>query len=337
VHAHAKEETAMARDYTIGVGAVGGGLSFSHDGGDTWQRIRFPLPSECNVRALRVYPDNAQRILAGTDVGLYRSEDNGMSWEKLDSPMEDLQIWSVAVDPVDTDTIFVGTRPEGFRSKDSGKTWDKLYMGVNLNCPIGTPRTTNIIVDPRDHRTIWAGIEVDGIYKSLDSGETWVHLPDLGPDPFHGDIHGMAMRVGPTTAVFATSPFGIATSTDEGESWDYHYFPKFREDDVRSYCRGMAIKEDAPEVLFVGNGDFIPGDIGAIQISRDGGQTWKPAPLPTQPNSVVYWFATHPELPDVIVAASLYGYVYVSEDGGDSWTKLKKEFGEVRSLALTPN
>ena len=53
------------------------------------------------------------------------------------------------------------------------KTWEELAMGVNLNCPIGTPRTTNMIVDPRDHRTIWAGIEVDGVYRSQDGGKTW--------------------------------------------------------------------------------------------------------------------------------------------------------------------
>ena len=48
----------MARDYTISIGTVGGGLSFSPDGGDTWNRIRDPIPSECNVRALTVYPDD---------------------------------------------------------------------------------------------------------------------------------------------------------------------------------------------------------------------------------------------------------------------------------------
>jgi photosystem II stability/assembly factor-like uncharacterized protein len=243
----------------------------------------------------------------------------------------------VAVDPEDSNVIFAGTRPDAFRSRNDGKTWEQLSLGVTNPCPVGIPRTTNIIVDPRDHRTIWAGIEVDGVYKSLDGGDSWVHLPELGPDPFHGDVHGMAIRPGAQTSVYVTSPFGIATSTDEGESWEYHEFPKFHQGDNRSYCRGMIIKADNPDVMFVGNGDSIPGLTGAIRRTKDGGNTWDAAPLPVAPNSVVYWFATHPERPNVIAAASIYGYVYISEDGGDSWEKLKKEFGEVRTLALTPN
>ncbi len=327
----------MAQDYSILLGTVGQGLGVSSDGGENWTKIRQPIPGEATVRALGVYPDDPHRVLAGSDVGIFRSEDLGVTWEKLDSPMEELQIWSVAVDPGNSDTIFAGTRPEGFRSRDGGKTWDKLSMGVNMECPIGTPRTTNLIVDPRDSRTIWAGIEVDGVYKSLDGGDNWVHLPDLGADPFHGDIHGMALKTGSQAAVYCTSPFGIATSGDEGESWDYHYFPKFNENDTRSYCRGMLIKADNPDVMFVGNGDFIPGMTGAVQRTKDAGQTWEPVNLPVEPNSVVYWMGTHAVCPNVIVAASLFGYIYVSEDGGDTWRKLKKEFGEVRSVAVLPN
>lgn len=327
----------MAQNFTLCIGTVGGGLSCSPDGGETWNRIRNPIPSECNVRATTVYPDTPNRLLAGSDGGLYRSEDTGRTWEKLEFPRDDLQIWSLAVDPGDSDTIFVGTRPDAFRSRDGGKTWEALSLGVTVPCPVGIPRTTNMIVDPRDHRTIWAGIEVDGVYKSLDGGDTWRHLPPLGPDPFHGDIHGLTMRVKPTTAVYATSPFGIATSTDEGESWEYHNFPKFHEMDNRSYCRGVALKADDPNVIFVGNGDAIPGITGTIQRSKDGGKSWQATKLPVEPNSVVYWFGTHPSVPDVVAAASLYGYVYVSTDGGESWRKLKKEFGEIRTVAVTPN
>src|SRR5262245_13403360 len=150
----------MSQDFTLCVGTVGGGLSCSPDSGETWNRIRNPIPSECNVRSLSVYPDNPHRILAGTDVGLFRSEDAGQTWEPIESLVAETQIWSVAVDPMDSNTIFVGARPDAFRSRDGGKTWDQLSLGVTLPCPIGIPRTTNVIVDPRDHNTVWAGIEV---------------------------------------------------------------------------------------------------------------------------------------------------------------------------------
>ena len=44
-----------------------------------------------------------------------------------------------------------------------------------------------------------------------------------------------------------------------------------------------------------------------------------------------------PEMPNVVAAVNLYGYVYVSEDGGNTWSKLQKEFGEIRVLAVKPN
>ena len=86
----------------------------------------------------------------------------------------------------------------------------------------------------------------------------------------------------------------------------------------------------------MGNGDFIPGVTGAIRRSKNAGQSWDIAPLPVAPNSGIYWFGTHTERPNVIAAASLYGYIYVSEDGGDSWTKLWREFSEISSVLWLP-
>jgi hypothetical protein len=102
------------------------------------------------------------------------------------------------------------------------------------------------------------------VYKSLDGGDSWVHLPDLGEEVFQGDIHCLAKG----RAAYATSPFGIATSVDEGESWDYHFFPKHHEGDRFSYCRAVIVKSDDPDVIFVGNGDGIPGTAGACSAHK---------------------------------------------------------------------
>ena len=333
----------MTKDYTICLGTVGAGVWYSRDSGETWKRSRMKLPfhaepGEIQIRALAVSPRNPDYILAGSEAGLYKSEDRGKSWELLESPMEGLQIWSVAIHPGDPDTIFAGTKPPGvFRSRDGGKEWEQLSINIAEQCLAGAPKVTAILFDPRDDNTVWVGVEIDGVYRSQDGGDTWTHLPALGSDPINQDIHSLAIGLSQPTKIHAVTPDGIWTSANEGESWALHGFPRFYEKDQISYCRGMALKADDPDVIFVGNGDFVPGQTGAIQRSKDGGKNWEAVSLPVEPNSTIYWFATHPSDPNFIVANSLNGYVYTSSDGGESWKKVHREFGEVRALAWAPN
>ncbi len=56
-----------------------------------------------------------------------------------------------------------------------------------------------------------------------------------------------------------------------------------------------------------------------------------------QPNATIWGFATHPANGDRILAFSLFGEVYSSEDAGDSWHKIEREFGEIRAIAWLPN
>jgi len=96
-------------------------------------------------------------------------------------------------------------------------------------------------------------------------------------------------------------------------------------------------KADDPNVVFVANGNDVPGDRGVVQRSKDGGQTWSAARMDIEPNSTMYWFATNRADPNLILANSIYGYIYLSRDGGDSWTKLRRELNEIRGLAWLPN
>ena len=332
----------MTGDYTIGIGTVGSGLHVSYDGGGRWRHIGKHLDPEGNVRALTVFPDDPHHVLAASDrAGLFESRDNGYLWEPIAAqPTTDTEIWSVAVDPSDSERLYVGARPDGFRSVDGGRTWDRMEIGISEECPIGTPRITSLVVDRADSRKLWAGVEVDGIYRSDDAGDSWRPVGEIGPTPFHHDIHGLAVRHGDEPTVLATTPFGMATSADDGATWAWREFDGFGDIGSRNeyaYCRGVFLQPGDDDTVLVGCGDYIPGQMGAVEISHDGGRNWTRAEVDVRPNSTVYAMAFHPDVEDVVVATTVFGQVFVSGDRGDSFAKLDREFGEIRAVWLSPN
>ena len=323
----------MAGNYTICVGTIGSGAWTSRDGGETWRRVMQGLWSESQVFGLTVHPTEPRTVLAGANDGIYKSGDGGQSFEQLESPMDKLHVWKIAVDPTDPDIIFAGTRPAAlFRSKDGGRSWKRLPAEIAKDCPnVRVPRVTALSVDPTDHRVVWAGIEVDGVRRSTDGGNSWQTITSGINDP---DIHDIGVLVNGGARVLTTTPHEIFESHDRGESWQGL---GIRDRFHLRYCRSLSQKADDPETLFVATGDGAAGTTGAIQRSQDGGKSWQALDLPAVPNSPIWSFATHTADPGRIVACSHYGEMYMSENAGDSWTKLPREFTEIRSISWVPN
>ena len=57
-----------------------------------------------------------------------------------------------------------------YRTKDGGQTWEQAAVETAKECLAGAPKITNITFDPRDSKTIWVGVEIDGVYRSQDGG-----------------------------------------------------------------------------------------------------------------------------------------------------------------------
>jgi len=279
-----------------------------------------------------VHPTEPQTVFAGGDTGLFVSHDGGAQWERLSAPGAVPTIWSLAVDPVEPQILFAGTRPAGvYRSRDGGRQWEQLAVDIAPECSIGTPFVTSVLVDSDDHRTVWAGVEIDGVFRSLDGGETWTHVETGLYDP---DIHAMAIAATQPKRVYVSTAREVFASANMGESWQ----PLgIRAKWPLPYARGIAVKADDPGVLFAGCGETTTGEKGHVLRTTDYGETWETLRLPGQPNATMWGLATHPANANRILAFSLFGEVYISDDAGDSWRKIAREFGEIRSAAWLPN
>ncbi len=328
----------MADNISILVGTVGQGIIRSGDSGETWGRVGIGagLHSDALVRCIVNHPGNPNVVFTGTEKGLYRSEDAGQNWEFVDSVMNGLCVWQVAINPSDSSIMYAGTGtpiPAAiFRSTDGGKTWEKRPAEVAEECPaVGTPRVTGIAIDPDDHDEIWVGLEVDGVRHSTDGGETWQSINGAIPNL---DVHNVAVAPGPPKTVVVVVNNDVWTSTDGGGSWAA---VGARENFPMHYPRGIQVQPGSPQTIFLTLGDTTPGRTGTVMRSRDTGKTWESLPLPVEPNTAMWVVNANTFDPQMLFAGSRYGYLYRSDDGGDSWSKLWREFSEISSVMWIPN
>jgi photosystem II stability/assembly factor-like uncharacterized protein len=327
----------MGANGTILVGTVGQGIMRSPDSGESWRRVGVGagMHSDCIVRCLVPHPEQPDVLYAGTDLGLYRTDDAGARWQRLDTPMSGSAVWALTIDDADPRLMLAGTGTPNpcqlYQSADGGASWERRPAEVAATCEaVGVPRPTALTLDPTDHRTVWLGLEVDGVRRSLDGGATW---QAAGAQIANPDVHDILVTVGPPKRVFVLVNHDVYLSEDDGESWRTL---GVRERFPWHYVRSIAARPDDPRVLFITLGDATPGRTGAVMRSTDAGDTWESLPLPGQPNSAMWKVAIARDTPDVMFAGSRYGNLFRSDDGGDSWVRLWREFSEISSLAWIP-
>ncbi len=136
----------------------------STDRGKTWKEISIFGGTQF-VSQLLAHPQGGGLLYAALSRYLYlqptlaKSTDWGEHWEEVDSGLP-LQVYGlaldVALDPTRKSTLYAATDQGLFVSDDGGGLWTPLGKGLP------TPQVSQVLVDPFDPATIYAGTIANG-------------------------------------------------------------------------------------------------------------------------------------------------------------------------------
>jgi photosystem II stability/assembly factor-like uncharacterized protein len=227
--------------------------------------------------------------------------------------------------------LFAGTEPAYlFFSDDLGGRWTELPALRSVPSvpkwsfpgPPHVAHLKHITFDPRNASTIYASIEVGGLLRSRDGGQTWEELPGM-----YEDVHRLVVH--PTEPrLYVSGGDGLYVSADAGASWEHW---TTREHEIGGYPDQLVYQPGRPETMFVAAAKGSPGEwrtshFAGARVSRsdDGGRTWRvlAGGLPDRLQSNIEAMSIEGRSGGVcsLFAASTAGEVFFSEDSGDTWS-----------------
>mgnify|MGYP001056069550 CR=1 FL=1 len=192
--------TIFVGTYTDKYPSMGGGSIYSStDVGNSWTKLNI----SGNIRTIAVNSQN--QLFAGIyDFGgLYKSNDNGITWNHMTFPYD--YIREITIN--DLDHIFVGTSDFAiYRSTDNGITWNSASNGI-------TTMDVNTIVI-KSSTTLFCGTFGGGVFKSTNNGDSWISVNN---DLTDNQIYDLVVAKNGT--LYAATPTGIFSSTNNGDNW----------------------------------------------------------------------------------------------------------------------
>ena len=165
------------RPWKMTSGGPGSGLYLSRDGGDTWKQLseKGLPPGIWGKVGVAVAPSDGRRVYAlieAEEGGLFRSDDGGESWTKINGSRELRQrAWyysTITINPTNPNELWCPQVPM-LRSIDVGKTFTHVH-GLHHG------DHHDVWIDPANPKRIIAGND-GGVDISLDGGETWYAPP----------------------------------------------------------------------------------------------------------------------------------------------------------------
>ena len=264
---------------------IGDGVYKSEDGGKAWKNMG--LEETRQIAKIIIDRTNPDVVYVGAlghewgpnpERGLYKTVDGGNTWDKILYVDENTGIADMAMDPADTSIIYAAMwdfrrKPFHFRSggpgssiyktTDGGQTWKKIINGL----PEGEFGRIGLDVCRTKPDVVYALVEHQnsGIFRSENKGETWIRMSDqrtydrVNFRPFYYSKITLDPNDDMIVYVYSGSSYA---SRDGGKTF-------------------TTISRDThPDHHFMwvnpnNSLHLIDGNDGGIDISYDGGQTWR--------------------------------------------------------------
>ncbi len=174
-------------------GGPGSGLYKTTDGGASWTELTAGLPAGEKGRiAVAVAPSRPNRVYAmveADDTWLYRSDDTGANWEKVNASfnvtVRPFYFGHLVVDPNDHERVYKPGLSFGV-SSDGGESFSgMLGPGGNIHSDLHA-----VWINPHNSNEILVGTD-GGVYQSFDQGQRFLFLAALPISQFYEVGHDL--------------------------------------------------------------------------------------------------------------------------------------------------
>lgn len=273
--------------------------------------------------------------------GLWRSDNDGLSWSHLFDAAGTLTVGTVAIDPNDPNVIWAGTGENNqgcesyfgiglLRSADGGTTWEPRN-GTGATSLDDLSSFADVVVDPRDSSRIVTGGRIrgctagsstsGGLFTSEDGGLTWterlanVAVYEIAQDPVVLDTF------------WAATAAGVYKSTDNAVTWALQ-----TASGLPSGSTGrteLAVSPSDSNVVYA-----LFQSPTQLWRTTDGGATWT---LRSSGNdacdgqcSYNMVLRVHRTNPDIVIRGTIR--IWRSADGGVTWTDLSNGWGSSQKV-----
>ncbi|MEO6444157.1 MAG: hypothetical protein ABIZ91_04405, partial [Gemmatimonadaceae bacterium] len=264
-----------------------------------------PATMSGRIVDIAVNESNSYEFYAASATGgVWKTTDNGVTWEPLFEHEATHSVGSITVDQRNPSIVWVGTgeatnrQSSGwgdgvYKSTDAGKTWTN--MGLRDSRHIA-----RIVIDPGNSDVVYAAVpghlwgpnKERGLYKSTDGGRTWQLIlsrdedtgaVDVAIDPSDPSIVYAALyqrRRAPFGFVGGGPGGGLYKSTDAGRNWK-RITAGLPAGEVGRI--GISIYRKDPRIVYISleQGDRYTSSIsyakrlGGVYRSEDKGDTWR--------------------------------------------------------------